>query len=240
MKLIPFKRKKTSPDIRQIDLGSYHHTYDDEDVKFLKSLISRQPVISHDRIIDGFSIETLLDCIPFCKQFNLQRLHWPFPDDGYRSESIEYISLAHALKNSKGSTFSAVELGAGWGPWISLAGVLAKRLNKEKIHLIGVEADASRFNLMQKHMITNNLMSDDLSCDDHNDNNVSIKCQLIKGAAAAKNSKLYFPKLPVTDMGSSTSETNQSKDYRGFSCENAEVVCEHGCFSKAHRQLGRH
>ena len=68
-----------------------------------------------DRIVDGFGRQTLLECIPFASDFDLERLQHPFPDDGYHAEAAEYIALADSVRRA-GSRYCIAELGAGWGP----------------------------------------------------------------------------------------------------------------------------
>ena len=49
----------------------------------------------------------------------------PIPDDGYRSEDVEYVALAQSLATAV-DTYRIVEVGAGWAPW-SVAGIVQAR-----------------------------------------------------------------------------------------------------------------
>ena len=87
------------------------------------------PALSSDHCIDGFGVKTLYECVPFASpdSLNLARLQHPIPDDGFHAEGIEYVALLDAIERfSNDGTFVAVEAGAGWGPWLAMAGVVCR------------------------------------------------------------------------------------------------------------------
>jgi FkbM family methyltransferase len=169
--------------------------------------------------VDGFGQRTLLECVPFASEFNLNRLTLPVPDDGFHAEALEYIALIDSIQRA-GKSFCAVELGAGWAPWISLAGVLARKKGLSQISLVGVEASLSRFELMRKQLAFNSLRPDSKDNDTFLDN---IYCKLFEDAAGIEPGWLYFPDVPVSDMGSATSTENCQLDYRGILTKNLKV-----------------
>ena len=61
----------------------------------------------------------------------------PIPDDGYRSEDVEYAALARAVR-SLGSSVRVVEVGAGWA--LAVAMVKARQRGLPGI-AVAVEAD---------------------------------------------------------------------------------------------------
>lgn len=139
----------------------------------------------------------------------------PVPDDGVYGGSAEYIALLTAVDDrllEDGShSFTAVELGAGWGPWVSAAGVVCKRAGIGNVNLVGVEADKEKFLAMKRHFQVNDLL------DDKGTN-------FIYGAAWSEDTTLYFPKsLPIGDWGAGPSSDKSDKDYRGFAYETEEI-----------------
>jgi len=86
-----------------------------------------------------------------------QRL--PIPDDGFHAETIEYVACLTSIENV-GSTYTMFELGAGWGPWMSIAGTAAKRKGISTINLIGVEGEHNKMSFIKKHLTENGLRPD--------------------------------------------------------------------------------
>jgi FkbM family methyltransferase len=76
----------------------------------------------------------------------------PLPGD-FRVEAVEWIGALKAIEGS-GSHFVAIELGAGWGPWIVSSGHVARRLGKT-VHLYAVEADPGKVPNIAQHLIDN-------------------------------------------------------------------------------------
>jgi len=202
------------PSTQQIYRGYY-----DIDIEMLRKYVSEKAQIFESFFVDGFGQRTLLECVPFASKFDLDRLTLPVPDDGFHAEALEYIALIDSIQRA-GDSFCAVELGAGWAPWISLAGVLARKKNLSKIRLVGVEASPSRFELMRRQLAFNKLRPDSKDNDTLLDN---IHCKLFEGAAGIELEWLYFPDVPVTDMGPATSIENCQVDYRGFQTKNIKV-----------------
>ncbi|WP_181181054.1 FkbM family methyltransferase [Mesorhizobium sp. B2-4-3] len=88
------------------------------------------------------------------RQFDGHVFGLPVPHDLF--EAIEWIGLLKAVV-SAGSSFAMMELRAGWGPWLAAGAVACKHLGIEDVHLLGVEADPGRFELMRQHFIDNGL-----------------------------------------------------------------------------------
>lgn len=76
------------------------------------------------------------------------------------SSSWEWIPLAWAVMTA-GERFAAVELGAGWGPWISRAYALARRMGIAERRIFGVEAEPAHFAYMRRHMADNAIPDSD-------------------------------------------------------------------------------
>lgn len=82
-----------------------------------------------------------------------QLLGIPVPAD-FHAEAIEWIGLLKAVRSASGA-FIAMELGAGFGPWIIAGGVAARQRGIEYIRLYGVEADPAHFQFLLQHFIDN-------------------------------------------------------------------------------------
>ena len=147
----------------------------------------------------------------------------PIPGDGYIGEAIEYAAFAIATELSKNrSTFNVVELGAGWGPWVSLAAVNAPRLGFEKVNLVAFEADSTRFDSLRRHLSINNVIHPDSGNEGEDEH---YGWRLLNSAAHWANTKLYWPASSnLLDAGMApTSDPNASVDYRGKSIEHIEI-----------------
>jgi len=192
--------------------------YDGRHEALLASMVVRPAELGADRIIDGFGQTTLFRCVPFVSEFDLERLSLPIPDDGYHAEASEYVAVADSVKRA-GSRYCIAELGAGWAPWLGLGGVLARTKGIRLIELIGVEALPARFELMKAHLAINGLRNeagDEPTLD-------GVSCRLFNGAVTPTRSEVWFPDVPITDMGSAVSESEASRDYRGKRVKNLKV-----------------
>ncbi|MEI6104282.1 MAG: DUF4214 domain-containing protein [Methanothrix sp.] len=201
---------------------SPHHIYsgyNDSDIEMMHKYILNSARLHDDHFVDGFGQRTLLTSVPFASKFNLNRLTMPVPDDGFHAEALEYIALIDSITRSKGS-FCAVEIGAGWGPWISLAGVLARAQKFSNINLVGVEGLPARFELMKRQLAFNGLRPNSQGTDTLLGN---IHCKLFEGAAGVKSGHLFFPDVSVMDMGSAASTEDNQTDYRGLDNKNIKV-----------------
>lgn len=133
----------------------------------------------------------------------------PAHDDGVYGGYREYASFLTAIDQApRRDKFTAVELGAGWGPWISGVGKVCQREGFQKISLVGVEADEEKCQLMQEHMARNGLSA-----------------EIIHGAAWSEDTTLKFPKIHRQDHGAAASESGEhaDPDYRGLAQQYLDV-----------------
>jgi FkbM family methyltransferase len=82
----------------------------------------------------------------------------PIPADLF--ETIEWIGLLKSIRDARArqrGNFVAMELGAGWGPWLVHAANAARRVGIIDFHFCGVEADPGRFEMMKQHFRDNGL-----------------------------------------------------------------------------------
>jgi FkbM family methyltransferase len=147
----------------------------------------------------------------------------PFPDDALHAEAIEYLAVIYALERAKDS-FTIVELGAGYGPWLVFGAKAALRHGIRKICLLAVEADLQRHTLLHTNLADNGLpLPDEVSAGaaDDQDSYVDVRC--IHGAISDIVGKVSFGSQSVFDWGASPIEDGSSKDYRGITVDAQEI-----------------
>ena len=130
----------------------------------------------------------------------------PFPR-AYLGDAIEYAAAALALEMAAGrSAFTAVELGAGWGPWTTFVALCAKRAGFTTINLAAFEADRARFDILQRHLALNGVTGDRY--------NIALFC----AAAWWHDETMYWPaKSDALDAGRAAASGRRPPrhDYRG-------------------------
>jgi FkbM family methyltransferase len=80
-------------------------------------------------------------------------LDLPVPGD-YRAETAEWIGLLKSVR-SAGQTYTAIEVGAGVGPWVTAGGNAARLKGIQDIRLCAVEADPHHFALLRQNLQDN-------------------------------------------------------------------------------------
>jgi hypothetical protein len=162
-------------------------------------------------------LKTRADLLPHIEGLSGRlRPQIPIPDDGAYGGAAEYAGAMTAVSHKRDldkSSFSAVELGAAFGPWISAAGLAAKRSGFAQINLVGVEADKAKAATMRQHLIDNDLRG------------ANVSTKVIEGAAWSHDTTLYFPRaLPIADYGGGVRTDASSSDYRGLAYESDPVA----------------
>ena len=200
--------------------------YEEEDFSTIRKFATFTATTDVEYYTDGFGVKTCYECVPFVKRETLDtgRLKFPVPDDGFHAEAIEYVALTDALNRSLGGdSFCAVEIGAGWAPWITAAGVIARRRGIKKISLVGVEASSRRFALMCRHLETNGLRPPGATGEDAQHENVFSR--LFSGAVWTHDGVIWFPESDVADMGAAATTSNDATDYRGAKSDHKSTPC---------------
>ena len=199
---------------------------EEEDFQIIRKFAQFSASIEADHYRDGFGVKTLYECVPFVNvgMLDVGRLEFPVPDDGFHAEAIEYVALTDSLNRScLKDSFCAVELGAGWGPWITAAGVIARERGCKELKLVGVEASSHRFSLTCRHLEMNNLRPANGSSEDRQMGNVFTR--LFNGAVWTHDGVIWFPKSDVVDMGAAATISNEETDYRGVKSDHQSVPC---------------
>ena len=191
--------------------------YADEDRERIAGAATTVATLEPDYYVDGFGVKTRYACVPFDSPdaLNLARLQYPIPDDGFHAEGVEYAALLDAIDRfASGGRFVVVEAGAGWGPWLAMAGVVCRKLGVQGVRLVGAEASKERFALMQEHLNFNGLTEE-----------AGVKVDLFRGAVWSHDGVIHFPDSAVEDMGAAASISAKSTDYRGQPVSMTEVPC---------------
>jgi len=191
--------------------------YHDDDIQRISRAAQATASLQSDHYIDGFGVKTRYDCVPFESRdtFNPARLQCPIPEDGFHAEGIEYVALLDAIDRfATDGTFCAVEAGAGWGPWLAMAGVVCRTRGVRDVRLVGLEASAERFALMRRHLDFNRLN------EEH-----GVEVDLFEGAVWSHDGVIHFPDSAVEDMGAAASAESADIDYRGHAVSTREVPC---------------
>ncbi|WP_193727359.1 FkbM family methyltransferase [Paraburkholderia atlantica] len=143
----------------------------------------------------------------------------PFPDDGVHAEAIEYLAAIKAVKAAKG-TFTAVELGAGYGPWLAFSAKSAQKRGMGNIRLVAVEADLDRHALLRTHLADNSLPE---PLEPGRDSRESVSTTVYHGAISDSNGTLSFGSKNIHDWGAAPITDGGTIDYRGCNV-NARTV----------------
>ena len=144
-------------------------------------------------------------------------LNLPIPSDQIHAETIEYVALIVGLERAKSrgdESFTAIELGASYGPWVTAAGVLALRNGFRRINLTAVEASKETVPQIIEHAARNGLTG-----------RPEVAIEGIHAAVHVNDKPVYFPRVDVSsDNGAQLSITNDTVDYRGLPVEYDEVA----------------
>lgn len=79
----------------------------------------------------------------------------PIPND-FHAEAIEWIGLLKCVRSARGR-FVAMELGAGWGPWVVAGATAVRNIGIRNISLLAVEGDPGHFEFINQHFLDNGL-----------------------------------------------------------------------------------
>lgn len=170
---------------------------------------------------DYFGIRTRLSL------FGFERTEWfeqnsgmlPFPDDSVHAETIEYLACVRAVEMCRGH-MTAVEFGAGWGPWITLCAVLAMRNGVRDISLLAIEADLGKLDLLREHLTANGLPYDSTA---RHSSGATVTTRVVHAGVAARSGTISFALAPGLDWGGAVTEKSQRKDYRGMQVDSVQV-----------------
>ena len=162
----------------------------------------------------------------------------PIPDDGYRSEDIEYAALARALRDTESHPLRIVEIGAGWAPW-AVAGLVHARRRGQPGIAVAVEADPRRCAWAMQHARDNQveavhvsgrprklarLISDALSTFRGHAAQATQLLVVVQAAGWHETTTVAFPDADIEDMGTAVwTLPGTDVDYRGAHLRHGDV-----------------
>lgn len=171
-------------------LSSYprSYAYTDDDVRLIESFRVAGRTPRDGFIVDFLDVHTRVTSLAFTQRSAEGVLDIPVPGD-YHAEAIEYVGLLKSVMRAR-EQFVAMELGAGWGPWLVGGARAAQARGLGSIRLHGVEADPAHFAFMQQHFRDNGL-DPDAHC-------------LVRAAVGVDAGRARWPKvaIPSNDWGS--------------------------------------
>jgi FkbM family methyltransferase len=139
-----------------------------------------------------------------------QLLDIPVPAD-FHAETIEWIGLLKAVRSAR-NRYVAMELGAGFGPWIVAGGVAARRRGIKSIRLYAVEGDPQHFRFLTQHFADNRFEPD--------------QHVLIRAAVGATDGLATWPVLDEAAASESWGDRpiRSTGDYAGRSLSDTQPV----------------
>jgi FkbM family methyltransferase len=125
-----------------------------EAVRLLTSLKDPSSRAEEGFVTDEYGIRTRAAHLwPGARHLAGHKLGYPVPGD-FKWEVAEWLGLLRAVSTA-GSTFRAMELGAGYGAGVVSAGVLARLRGITDIRLTAIEADPQHFAFLHEHFADN-------------------------------------------------------------------------------------
>ncbi len=117
----------------------------------------RQPYAQPGRVTDFLGISTRTAYIDSIAHLAGTVETPPIPANFHASQLEWAGTLRSALQTER--TFVAIELGAGWCPWLLAGAVAAERCGAEELKLCGVEACSGHVEYARQHFLDNPLES---------------------------------------------------------------------------------
>ena len=169
---------------------------------------------------DFLGVRTRTRYVPGTEQYDNQVLVFSTADRPLLFETAEWEGTLRSVLEARGG-FVAIELGAGWGPWLVSSHAAARQRGIHNIKLAGVEASEEHFSYLVQHL-----------CDNGIDPEQHF---LFKGVVGKTDGFAYFPRLHdaqkdwgaqavIAEGGSAESTLADFVDYRGVTFEQMDRV----------------
>jgi hypothetical protein len=203
----------------------------DRVVELLESVRSSDlPDAASEFLVDWSGIRTRVAMLPWApaELAGTTSTALPIPDDGYRSEDVEYASLAEAVATAA-ETFRVVEVGAGWAPW-AVSGIVYARRRGLRASGIAVEADPVRADWAMQNAADNGVSARLITGSPaeiatalespHGD----VELLVLLAAGWHTTTVLQFPDIDDSDMGAAVwTLPGTDVDYRGAHLSHHDV-----------------
>jgi FkbM family methyltransferase len=106
---------------------------------------------------------------------------YPCPNN-FHATALEWAGVLRAVVEAEHGKFTAVELGAGWGPWLVSAALAARQKGIAQVRLLGVEGSVKHAEFMHEHFRDNGV-----DPGQHN---------LLHGVVGTYDGVAHFPVIP--------------------------------------------
>lgn len=197
---------------------------------FLESIRADDPPAPcSETLVDWSGIRTRITMLPWAPQHlaGTSSFTLPIPDDGYRSEDVEYAALGRAIAHASG-TFRIIEVGAGWAPWV-VAGVHIARRKGLAAFGIAVEADATKCAWAMQHARDNDVTAELITGSPQEiveqlGREHAADLLVVNAAGWHTTTTLQFPAIPDDDMGGAIwTLPGTDVDYRGAHLDHYDI-----------------
>ena len=155
-------------------------------------------------MIDFLGGRTRISYLKGYELFDGTVLGIPKREEPVLHEHDEWLgALTSVVDAHRRGTLVAIELGAGWGPWLVSCALAARKLGGiREVHLVGVEATTSHHAMMLKHFRDNGLDPEPHT--------------LLLGAVGDTPGVVRFPRLPdpAADWGATRVDREERSSRR--------------------------
>jgi FkbM family methyltransferase len=135
----------------------WYRGYQEEDLRIFDAFPPVEAAPETGFIVDFLGVRTRVEYATPFRAFDGRVFGIPAPvSDSMHAETIEYLGLLRSVLSAR-DCFVALELGAGWGPWLVAGAKAAARRGIRDVRLHGVEGDPVHFNFMITHFKDNGL-----------------------------------------------------------------------------------
>ena len=129
--------------------------YSESDLAIFNNFPQYQGTGKPGFVIDFLGTKTRVAFSTTFTRLSGQVFGYPVPMD-FHAEAIEWFGFLKSVL-SAGDQLCVLELGAGWGPWLSAAAAACRVRGIRKYRLYGVEADAGHVEFIHQHLSDNGI-----------------------------------------------------------------------------------
>jgi hypothetical protein len=159
-------------------------TADPDDEKVIRSFSRYEGGGTPGFVTDFLGVRTRLSYFAGIDHYSGLVESYPVPCN-FHANAIEWAGVLRSVAEAEGPGFVALELGAGWGPWLVTAGVAARLKGLADVRLVGVEGSCKHLEFLRSHFRDNGF-----DPADH---------QLLQGIVGPYNGTAHFPIIAEGD-----------------------------------------
>ena len=165
-----------------------YHGYSNADADLLKRYVFKKAKPEKGFVVDFLGTRTSVAYQHGIKNLDGQVCGVPIPAN-WHAEASEWIGTLKAVEQANGR-FTAMELGAGWGPFVVASAFAARHRGIQDIRLCAVEGDPGHFAYLLEHFRNNGIDP--------------AQHDLVKAAVGVTDGTVRWPKIsdPAGDWGS--------------------------------------